>query len=421
MLYTLEPHQERVKEYGLKNPYFIMAVDPGGGKSLSLLDLADTLNKKLLIVCPSFLFLNWKYEIEKFFPHKRVDLIRKPADVYDLWDTDIAITTYETSKQCEIIYKWAEIVGFDEAHYLKTLNSQRTEAAHRFVFEYGIERMILMSGTPIKNRVEEYYSLLAMCNYDPRIKDSKFLEKFPDPITFAEHFSFRQEYKIDTTKGQITVVKYKGIKNVNELKDWLRGIYIRVDESEFSKQEPIMFHEIICSEKSNPELAAAFYRFNETHGDENTISAKVDSAINTVPYTIKVVENLLEEHEKVVVYSDHREPAKMIAEHFGTLPVYGGISDTLREKLKRGFQNGSDRVISATIKGFSEGVTLTAAHRLVVNDPSWVPGDMKQVYNRINRMTQTERCHIYQMINSPQSRFIYQTSKEKQKTINLAT
>jgi len=422
MDYKLEPHQEKVIEYGLKNPYFIMAVDPGGGKTLAALHLAHILNKKLLVVCPSYLYLNWLDEIKKFYGNtKRVDGIRFPRDVYELWDTDIAVTTYETAKAAEIIYKWADIVAFDEATNLKTMTSQRTEFAHRFVYEYSIDRVILMSGTPIKNRVMEFYSLLAMCNYNPAIKKSKFLERFPDAITFADYFSHRKEFDIPTTKGSFRVIKWTGIKNINELKELLLGIYIRIDESEFRKTDEPIFKMVKCDNKDIPGLAAEFEKFSSVYEDSVAGGAKMQSAILAVPHTVKYVKDLLDITEKVVVFTDHVDSCKQIAEHFDIEPIHGGVSDKNRDRIKKQFQFGNQPVIAATYGSFSEGHTLTASNHLVCNDPSWVPGTMRQAYNRINRMTQTKTCVIHQIITSVQSESIYLTLQDKIKTIKLAT
>jgi SNF2 family DNA or RNA helicase len=396
-----------------------MAVDPGGGKTISTLDLAHIQNKKLLVVCPSYLILTWEAEIKKFYGDtKKVDMVRWPKDVYGLWDTDIALTTYETLKHCEILFSWAEIVAFDEATYLKTMTSKRSEAAHRFVYENSIERVILMSGTPIKNRVEEYYSLLALCNYRPGNK-SNFLEKYPDSITFADHFSHRIEYDIPTPRGSFRVIKWTGVKNVEELKSHLKGIYIRVEDTEFSKTEPIIFKEIICDNKDMPELLSAYQDFESEHEESLAGQAKMKSAILTVPHTIKYVKDLLEENDKVVIYTDHREPCKMLAEAFGVTPIMGGMNSLVVEAIKNKFQTGDSRVIVATIGSFSMGVTLTASNNLVVNDPNWTPGDMRQVYKRIDRMSQTKRCFIHLMVNSLQSGKIYEAIQQKQKVIDL--
>jgi SNF2 family DNA or RNA helicase len=420
MSFKLEPHQVKVIEYGLKNPYFIMAVDPGGGKTLATLEIAHRLKQKLLVVCPAYLVLNWVDEIKKFYGNtKKIDVIRFPRDNYKLWDTDIAITTYETQRECESLYAWADIVAFDECTRLKSMNAKVSERAHQYIFENSVKRVILMSGTPIKNRVEEFYSLISICNYNPKIKESEFLKQFPESASFADKYSNRQEYDVYTKRGSFRVIKWVGVKELEELKSWLKGIYIRVKEQEFRKTDEIIFKEVLCDNKDLPELVKAFEEFSTKYEDSVTPTAKLNSALITVPHTIAYVRDLLDITEKVVVYSDHVDSCKAIAEHFGVEPIHGGTSDKNKQRIKDSFQNGKEKVLSATIGGFSEGVTLTAAHHMVINDPNWVPGNMKQAYKRIDRLTQTKQCTVHLMINSSQSRFIYKTLTDKQDTINL--
>lgn len=421
MNYTLAPHQLRVKKYGLKNPYFILAAAPGAGKTLIALDLAHTLKQKLLVVAPSSLCQNWVDEINLFFPGKKVDVLKNESSVYTPWDTDIVIVSYENVKNSGILFKWADMVVADEAHFLKTMESQRSEAFHRFIYEYSVKRCILMSGTPIKGKVHEFYSQIAICNYNPTIKKSEFLEKFHDSIDFADHFSKRIEYNFEYAENKFfKVLKWAGIKNIPELKKYLQGIYIRVKEEEFNTVGKSVYHFVDCSLSNNPDLLKAFKRFDADHSDANTISAKVDSAILTVPYTIQTVEKLLDTVDKVVVFSDHREPTMQIAKHFGVDPILGGMNDAKKYKIKNGFQFGRDKVICGTIGSLGTGYTLTAAHHTVVNDPNWTPGDMEQLAKRTNRMGQTKQCHVHLMISSPQARFIYETLQEKQDVINLA-
>lgn len=420
MGYQLEPHQLKVVEYGLKNPYFIMAVDPGGGKTLCTLDISHRLKQKLLVVCPAYLVFNWVDEIQKFFGNtKKIDVIRFPRDNYKLWDTDIAITTYETQRECESLYEWADIVAFDECTKLKSMKSKISEKAHQYIFENSVKRVILMSGTPIKNRVEEFYSLISICNYNPKLgQEPKFLKEFPDSITFADRYSHRKEFDVPTKKGSFRVIKFWGVKNIDELKGWLKGIYIRISEDVFRKTGKIIFKEILCDNKNLPELEAAFNDFVKTHDDSITPTAKVNSALLTVPHTIQYATDLLDITDKIVIYTDHIEPGKKIAEHFGVELIYGATSDKRKKEIKDSFQNGNTEVLVATIGGFSEGVTLTAAHHMIINDPNWVPGNMKQAYKRIDRLTQTKQCVVHLMINSKQSRYIYETLSEKENTIN---
>lgn len=416
-------HQIKTVEYGLKHPYFICAIDPGGGKSFCLLALHEKFNCKTLIVVPNYLLLKWHGEIQKWFKGtKKITLIQKKEQIYGLWDTDICLIGYSHLAGSEMLFEWADQVGIDEAQFLKEMTTQRSEFAHRFIYENSIKKLMLLTGTPIVNRVAEYYSLIALCNYNPRLNGkSPFLDKFPDAITFADHFSHRKSYTIEVNGRFVKIVKWIGVKNKEELKAWLDGIYIRFTDKHWMKDKPI-FINVPVSSKSIPELEEAYEQFciNES-GMSPTI--KMEAAKMTVPYTIKFVRGLLDEGiSKVVVFSDHVDPALEIAEEFKTKAVTGQINDTKKFLITQEFQNNPEmEVISGTIGSMSTGHDLFASHICVFNDESWVPGLNKQAWKRIHRIGATRQSLVYRMQGSPQHERISESLHQKMLDIEEVT
>src|SRR5690606_11002319 len=114
-------------------------------------------------------------------------------------------------------------------------------------FFYGL------TGTPMKNRVKEFDSLLALANSDPRQTDHSFLETYPDEITFAERFSYSKTYEMEIRGRTIAITNYYGLKNKSELKSWLNGKYIRIlaDKNDLP---PISYLDTLVSDIDNEEL-----------------------------------------------------------------------------------------------------------------------------------------------------------------------
>src|SRR3990167_4999511 len=133
------------------------------------------------------------------------------------------------------------------------MDAKRTQYIHKNIFENSIDRLIITTGTPIKNRVAEFYSLLALCYYDPRIAKPEFLDRFPDSITFADHFSYRHEYTLEINNRFIPVVKWTGLRNVKELKSYLEGHYIRI-KSEETNLPPLTEIDVPISEVQDKKL-----------------------------------------------------------------------------------------------------------------------------------------------------------------------
>ncbi len=155
--------------------------------------------------------------------------------------------------------------------------------------------------------------------------------------------------------------------------------------------------------------------------DRSTPTAKAEAALKTAPFTVKYVENLLEETECALVYTDHVESSKAIAKAFGVEPLNGLMPSQKRTDLAKRFQSGEGRVLVATIESLSTGVTLTRSNHLVFNDPSWIPGSMKQAAYRIQRIGQASHCFVHRVHGSPQGKYIYNVLDKKQTVIDRAT
>lgn len=410
MLLSLDPHQRTTIDYAVEHPFSILALEMGLGKSACALGVWERVGGKFLIVCPSYLVLNWRDEIRKFLGDGPIiTMIRKGKDLYEIFDSDFVIISYDLVQKSEQLFEWADAVIADEGQELKNPKAKRSEYFHRVIYENSIRRLHILTGTPIKNRVEEYYSLLALMNYDPRLNDkSQFLKRFPDSITFADHFAHRREYtmKVNGYKW-VKIVKWEGIRNIPELKNYIKGNYIRFSSKDVLKLDEPRMKDVLLSDVDDPKLLTefdAFYKDEKNQSVES--SAKADAALRKVPFTVKYVKGLLETIDCVPIYTDHVESAKALAKAFGVEAITGAMPAQKRAAIGKKFQSGEVQVLVATVKSFSTGISLTRANNLVFNDLPWVPGDIQQTIYRVQRRDQTRSVTIHRLLGSPQDRKI---------------
>lgn len=396
------------------------------GKSASVIWLQRDRNVNCLVICPSYLILNWKKEILKWNPKASVTVFRKGKDIYEPCDSDFVVISYDLVQKAEHLFEWCDMVVMDEIHNIKSMAAKRSQFIHRCIFENAIKYVHGLTGTPLKNRVREFYSLLSMMYYNPKFKDPEFLEKYPDEITFAERFSHRYSYEVDVitkrgAKFRMPIVKYEGLKNVEELKTWLEPVYIRV-RAEAGDLPPVSYNDILISDSPDKELLEAFNAFFE--GEESHLvrpDIKVQAAMKKVPFTIKYVEDLMESKDCCLIYSDHKEPVKMLAKHFKCPAITGEMPGNARAKLVNDFQLGKLNILCATIGSLKEGADLYRSKDIVLNDLAWVPGDLLQVVNRIRAIGEKESRIVHRIFGSPQDEKISETLEKKMKVIEAAT
>lgn len=419
MALKLIPDQDQVDaiQFSLGSPYNIIALQMGMGKTLVGIAVKDSFqNRRCLVICPSYLVPNWPSEIEKSLDGQVVTVFKKHSDVYYPFDSDFVIVSYDIAIRYEYLFEWANMVLIDEATALKSMTAKRTTAIHKYIFENNIPRVHLMTGTPIKNRVAEFYSLIAICNYNPKIVESKFLKEFPTAIDFADRFSHRKEFDTFVGKRRIRVVQWEGLKNEEELRGWLKGIYI----SRKSKMPPISFQDIRIGDFDDSELLKEYMAAEE--GDIGSVKtpAKVAAAIRKVPMTVQYVRAKIENGEvegPIIIYTDHVESCELLAQAFEVAAITGKMSPAQRHEMKEKFQAGEIPVLVATIGSFSSGYTLTRSNYMVFNDFCWTPGDMDQCYFRINRKGQDRPCFVDRLFGSKQDEYIFRKQIEKYNVI----
>lgn len=422
MKFKLKKHQKRTIKYLIKNKYVICSLGMRLGKSICSLETWRRTGGRLLIVCPASLTGNWEEEVRKWYGRKYViSTFTEGKQIYKPFDTDIAIISFDLAQKAECLFEWADTVIGDEIHLLAAMEALRTEYFHRVVFENSIKRLILLSGTPVLNRVKDYYSLITLCHYNPEVKTSKFLKKYPDNVAFADHFSRRIEFKMKVGHKRFKIITWSGHRNVPELKKILEGIYIRIPTDAVITGVETIEEDVLMSKASDKRLALEFEKLKKVFkaSEELSINApiKAASALNKVPFTVQFVQDTMKRFEQCVIYTDHVESCEALAKAFEVPPITGKISAKKRLAIAAEFRAGKWPVIVATYKSFSTGVDLSVADVLVTNDRPWEPGSLDQAIYRIKHLDSKGKKFVYHIQGSPEDAKIDRKIRGKKKTI----
>jgi SNF2 family DNA or RNA helicase len=415
----LYDYQKSSVSFGVQNNYCILGLDMGLGKSVVAITIAEETKSKALIICPAYLRRKWRSEINKFYPGKSIEIFESEKDIKPLFDVDYVIISYNLLKQSEKLFRWAEVVIVDEAHYLKSMKTQRTELFHRLVYEYSIKRCLLLTGTPILNRVYEFYSILAICNYDPRFEESAFLTKFPSYVDFANYFSYLKEYEIMRGGRRVKIAEWEGFRSdrKGELLSFLNNKYISYKSEDVLDLPPYVYVDVPLDLKDMPDLLTAFEFFKGENSGAD-IAIKAEAALLKSDYTIEYTKGLMESVEQVIVYTDHVLACERIAQAFDVTPITGMTPMKTREMLANDFMDKKRRVLVATIGSFSTGIDLYSSYNMVINDFNWVPGVMKQAMYRIRRIGQKNKCFFHRIIGTEQDKIIMKKLEAKMAVIN---
>ncbi|XP_053435433.1 DNA excision repair protein ERCC-6-like isoform X2 [Nycticebus coucang] len=122
-------------------------------------------------------------------------------------------------------------------------------------------------------------------------------------------------------------------------------------------------------------------------------------------FLMDLLKRLRDEGHQTLVFSQSRQILNIIERllknrHFKTLRIDGTITHLLeREKRINLFQQNKDySVFLLTTQVGGVGLTLTAATRVVIFDPSWNPATDAQAVDRVYRIGQKENVVVYRLI-----------------------
>lgn len=321
-------------KYILHQRYVLLGDEMGLGKTVQAIAAmthvaADRELHHFLVVCPASVIVNWEREIQKFSSIKTYVLHGQSLMAsFERWidDGGAAVTNYESMgkivDQIDEHMKLSMLV-IDEAHYIKNPDAKRTAYIRRLDNES--ERILLMTGTPLENRVQEMCSLLEFVRPD-----------MTEEIRSLAH-----------------------LHNLPEFKEKLSPVYLRrIREQVLSELPPIEERQEWCTMTGADEGA-----YIETVMQQSFINMRRVSFLQEDMSSSTKMNRLLElcseaadEGRRVVVYSYFRETVEKVKSTLGSMCA-GVITGDTKVELRQGI-----------IDSFSTGVVLQAGESMQYNE-----------------------------------------------------
>lgn len=397
---TLMPYQKAGVAYAGSVGRCLIADQMGLGKTveaIASLEYRDAF--PAIIVCPASLKENWKREINKWLPHRTVNILSGKGNIANV---DVNIVNYD------IIGRFVEPIMhlkpmglvLDESHYVKTSKTKRTEAVRdiaKKVPQSGT--VLLLSGTPVTNRPEELVSQLEILG---------MLSRFGGKWAFLKRYTnaYHNGFGWDT----------KGASNLNELNMKLRqNCYIRRTKDEVLKELPAKTRNVVHVEPSGKGyveyrkaegdllsfLAENGYRASDTaeHLRRTTVLKRLaaDAKMESV---IEWIDSFLESCDrKLVVFAHNVAIVDYLAGKYGNLRVSGQDSMEDRQHAVDSFQKDPKaRVIVLNLQAGGVGLTLTAGSDVCFVQQGWTPGEHDQAEDRCHRIGQENSVQVWYLI-----------------------
>ncbi len=426
---TLRPYQERGYAWLYRNMRIgfgsIIADDMGLGKTLQVITLLQRMKddgllseKHILIVVPTGLITNWQAELQRFAPELTVFTYHGPQRSLKEFDADILLTTYGVlrSDVTQLKKQHWQLMVIDEAQNIKNADTAQSKAVRAI----PADTHIAMSGTPVENRLSEFWSIMDYANSGYLGAIKSFKEKYASPIQkdgderVAERFRLITApfllRRLKTDKSIISDLPDKIERNeavvltdkqaalyhetVQHAMKTIEGIEGDDPQSLFKRQGLVL--QMILALKQICNHPALFLKNGDFTAEQ---SGKTELLLT-------LLESIVESSQKVLVFTQFKEMGemlqKMIAERVGEMPLFmhGGCSIKQRQAMVERFQQNSktDHIFLLSLKAGGTGLNLTAASHVIHYDLWWNPAVEAQATDRAYRIGQHQNVLVHRFV-----------------------
>jgi SWI/SNF-related matrix-associated actin-dependent regulator 1 of chromatin subfamily A len=403
----------------------LLADDMGLGKSVQVCGLLNYLPdvRPCLIVCPASMKTVWHRELSRWLCTGARSVSVCYGDKKEGLDCDIVVVNYDILSRFEDTLakrSWALMV-FDEGHYLKNREAQRTQAAKRLAANTA--RKAILSGTPMLNRPEELWSLLNLL----------------DPFHWPSFYRFAHRYcgPIKTSWGW----DFSGASNQRELSLLLRsGLMLRRRKKDVLPELPPVIRQVIpISVDSSPLLELLTQKLAKLFGfDPNRPPFKIDpekipfeliSEIRRETGVLKVVaaigfilDQTSVSAQKTIIFAHHLSILEELHKALRTQSVLvtGETPANARQRAIDSFQNdGTIKYFIGSTRAMGLGVTLTASSHVIFVEADWTPAILEQAEARLARIGQKSAVLAqYLVLENSIDEKIFAAVQEKMHVIN---
>ena len=417
----LRPYQQRGYSWLTRNLRTMMgsiiADDMGLGKTLQVIAAIEKLrydgeldDKQVLIVVPTSLLVNWGRELSKFAPQITYNLYYTQKNLEN--HTHVIITTYgvlrtELKKLKQLKLR---LIVIDEAQAIKNNKSQVFKAVRAI----NADSMIAISGTPVENRLMEYWSIMDFANPGLLGTTDNFKKEFATPIEKNRDISAVNSFKrvtapfimrrLKTDKSVIDDLPEK-ISTDKFCTLTLQQVALyqeKVDNSMFlmKNADPKIRSSVVLNLiQSLKQICNAPAQFSK---EDRYQDAKYAGKMEVL---FDLLDEMKENRKKTLIFTQFKSMGdllqKWINDKTGFKPqfLHGGVPSAQRAKMVDRFQNRKDeQCLILSLKAAGTGLNLTAASSVIHYDLWWNPAVEAQATDRAYRIGQKNNVQVYRFI-----------------------
>ena len=334
---------------------------------------------------------------------------------------------------------YADNILVHNCHYAKNHSSGRSKAVQKLIKHYPKARVTLLTGTPVTNRVTDLFAYLKIGGHPLGKNFTQFKAKYakgkqkitgvknPEDLRMRiSNFIVRKKTQECIDLPELRVSKYYFDMNDSDVKEYNK----MMDELYEVEQQFQALNDKLKAHKAG-DIVLSKNEKGDIHKDLRDLRMKKNSSIHTmnrlcanakIPNIIKLVDNLNEQEEKVIVFSGYREPMDRLKEHYGDKAVIIDGSVPAKERQNRIDRFKEDPTCTVFIAQFIAGgigINLTNCRKTIFTNFPFTPDLIEQPMKRSHRGGQKRDVDIlFTMIPESIDERIYGIIQSKGDDIN---
>ncbi len=406
-----------------------LADDMGLGKTIQwiayLLKVKEKENSSLpsLLICPTSVLGNWQKELARFAPDLKVKLHYGPQRAKgacflpSMQGADLVVTSYNLAHIDEeelSLMEW-DCVCLDEAQNIKNAYTKQAVAVRKF----SSNHRIVMTGTPMENRLTELWSLFDFINPGYLGSSGEFSRKFVNVIEKKGDLE-----DIGRVQKLVRPFLLRRVKNDPSIELDLpekqeQKEYVPLTVEQASLYEGVL-HDLFEKLEKTDGMArrglvlSTLSRLKQVCGHPSLLLK--DDQPDHISARSKKVERLLEtvaelrrQGDRCLIFTQFVRMGQLLQavlmKELGEQSYYlhGGTPKKVRDEMVDRFQNsntGDNRnVFILSLKAGGLGLNLTAANHVFHYDRWWNPAVENQATDRSYRIGQTRHVTVHKYIS----------------------
>ncbi|MFF7051934.1 DEAD/DEAH box helicase [Streptomyces griseorubiginosus] len=378
---SLRGYQAFGARFALAQRKVILGDEMGLGKTIQaiavLAHLAAGGQSHFMVVCPASVLVNWTREIEARSA-LRVTVLHGPDRhlAFADWKArgGVGVTTFDALRGFPAPDRGkVALLVVDEAHSVKNPKAKRSQAVAGWAEH--CERALLMTGTPMENRVVEFHHLV-------RMLDGDLADSLGEGDALAGSVGFRK-----------AVAPVYLRRNQEDVLTELPSLQHTDQWEELSASDAEVYREAVAGGNFMAMRRAAYMAPEK--------SAKLDRLR-------EIVQEAGENGQKTVVFSYFKDVLAVVQEALapgdsGGVPLFGPFTGSVpagrRQRIVDEFAAvPGPAVLLAQIQAAGIGLNLQAASVVVICEPQIKPTIEHQAVARAHRMGQVRPVRVYRLL-----------------------